>query len=147
MTDVIVSEALARLQNDGYALKQRYDDCLTVTRALAAVAAREQRLREAALWVRGDSQQDGRDDPFGSQGPAITVGGNAYEALVAALDHITQDAARAAIAADAEAIPQKPTLTEPEAFGGPSGVHSGPTAAMPPSTREGDGPSGSASAA
>ncbi len=55
-------------------------------------------LLDAMLWVRADSQQEGRADPFGSQGPAITVGGNAYEALVAALGHISQEEARAALA-------------------------------------------------
>ncbi len=55
-------------------------------------------LRRAGLSVRAESHQlTGSDDPFGSQGPPILVGANAYFCLVAALGNPTQQEARRAI--------------------------------------------------
>lgn len=64
---------------------------------LPALIAERDALREAALQVRINSQQGAYPDPYGSQGPAIVVGADAYFGLVAALGEISQAEARAAL--------------------------------------------------
>lgn len=73
-------------------------------------------LRLAALRVRDESKQtDVVPDPFGSQGPAILVGVDAYFELVTALGDISQEAARRELGVDAaaplaaQAAPKEPS--------------------------------------
>jgi hypothetical protein len=67
---------------------------------LPELAQQLEQAREVMLSVRVESQQAAGRDPFGSQGPPIVVGANAYFALVEALDNISQDEARAALTPD-----------------------------------------------
>jgi hypothetical protein len=80
------------------ATKDNVEQCIrsdvSFGRMLANWAATS--YREALLQVRAESQQlVGMEDPFGSGGPPMLVGANAYFALVEALDELSQAEARA----------------------------------------------------